>query len=69
MALCHGIFDLITKPEYLEPLREEIQRTLPDGWHKGTQAAFGDQVRLDSFMRESQRFAPPGDCKYRHGFD
>ncbi|CAG8150494.1 unnamed protein product [Penicillium olsonii] len=64
MALCHGIFDLITKPEYLEPLREEIQRTLPDGWHKGTQAAFGDQVRLDSFMRESQRFAPPGDLSF-----
>lgn len=65
MALCHATFDLISRPEYLEPLREEIHRTLPDGWHLGTQAAFTDQVRLDSFLRESQRFAPPGDCKYR----
>ncbi|KAJ5346025.1 hypothetical protein N7452_004029 [Penicillium brevicompactum] len=64
MALCHATFDLISRPEYLEPLREEIHRTLPDGWHLGTQAAFLDQVRLDSFLRESQRFAPPGDLSF-----
>ncbi|CAG8126631.1 unnamed protein product [Penicillium salamii] len=64
MALCHAMFDLITKPEYLKPLREEIQRTLQDGWRKGTQAAFADQARLDSFLRESQRFGPPGDLSF-----
>ncbi|CAG8940667.1 unnamed protein product [Penicillium salamii] len=64
MALCHAMFDLITKPEYLKPLQEEIQRTLPDGWRKGTQAAFADQARLDSFLRESQRFGPPGDLSF-----
>ena len=63
MALCHNIYDLIVMPEYLEPLREEMKRTLPDGWYKGTQAALVEQHRLDSFMRESQRFGPPGECE------
>ncbi|KAJ5981369.1 hypothetical protein N7522_013790 [Penicillium canescens] len=63
MALCHNIYDLIIMPEYLEPLREEMKRTLPDGWYKGTQAALVEQHRLDSFMRESQRFGPPGECE------
>jgi cytochrome P450 monooxygenase len=64
MALCHALYDLISMPEYIKPLREEVVRTLPDGWNKGTQAAFRNQVRLDSFFRESQRFGPPGERKY-----
>ena len=64
MALCHALYDLITMPEYLTPLQEEVTRTLPDGWYKGTQAAFTEQVRLDSFLRESQRFGPPGERKF-----
>lgn len=64
MALCHALYDLMSMPEYLEPLREEMARTLPDGWYKGSQAAFTEQVRLDSFLRESQRFGPPGECRY-----
>lgn len=64
MALCHCLFDLVTRPEYVEPLREEMCRTLPDGWYNATQAALKDQSRLDSFLRESQRFAPPGECEY-----
>jgi cytochrome P450 monooxygenase len=64
MALCHALYDLISMPEYLEPLREEVARTLPHGWYKGTQAALAEQVRLDSFFRESQRFGPPGECKH-----
>ncbi|CAG8046793.1 unnamed protein product [Penicillium nalgiovense] len=64
MALCHCLFDLVTRPEYIEPLREEMTRTLPDGWYKATQAALKDQARLDSFLRESQRFAPPGELSF-----
>ncbi|KAJ5775183.1 uncharacterized protein N7511_000194 [Penicillium nucicola] len=61
MALHHILHDLIAMPEYLEPLREEIKRTLPDGWYKGTKTALSEQHRLDSFMRESQRLNPPGE--------
>ncbi|KAL2699321.1 hypothetical protein AAEP93_009296 [Penicillium crustosum] len=64
MALCHCLFDLVTRPEYVEPLREEMCRTLPDGWYNATQAALKDQSRLDSFLRESQRFAPPGELNF-----
>ncbi|KAJ6131958.1 hypothetical protein N7471_007173 [Penicillium samsonianum] len=64
MALCHCLFDLVTRPEYIKPLREEMSRTLPDGWYKATQAALKGQSRLDSFLRESQRFAPPGELNF-----
>jgi cytochrome P450 monooxygenase len=63
MALYHTLHDLISMPEYLEPLHEEMKRTLSDGWYKGTKAALAEQHRLDSFMRESQRFDPPGECE------
>ncbi|KAJ5165495.1 Small-subunit processome Utp12 [Penicillium coprophilum] len=64
MALSHCLFDLVTRPEYIEPLREEVSRTLPDGWYKATQASLKEQSRLDSFLRESQRFAPPGELNF-----
>ncbi|CAI7651850.1 unnamed protein product [Penicillium glandicola] len=64
MALCHCLYDLVTRPEYIEPLREEMNRTLPDGWYHATQAALKEQSRLDSFLRESQRFAPPGELNF-----
>lgn len=58
MAITHAIYDLCTYPEYLEPLRNEIQQALSDdgGWGKYT----ANKLRkLDSFLKESQRFAPP----------
>ncbi|KAJ5573750.1 uncharacterized protein N7459_008177 [Penicillium hispanicum] len=62
MALCHALYDLIARPEYLAPLREEINRTLSSGWDHATKASLDAQRRLDSFLRESQRFGPPGEC-------
>ncbi|KAF4208470.1 hypothetical protein CNMCM8980_005774 [Aspergillus fumigatiaffinis] len=61
MLMTHAIYDLMIRPEYIEPLREEIRETLKDGWDKVTQASFACQRRLDSFMRESQRFNPTGE--------
>ncbi|KAJ5099680.1 hypothetical protein N7532_006681 [Penicillium argentinense] len=61
IALTHTLYDLIARPEYQAPLREEVRRTLQSGWEKATKASFDAQRRLDSFMRESQRFNPPGD--------
>lgn len=62
MALCHALYDLILRPEYLGPLREEISRTLSDGWENATKMSLDAQRRMDSFLRESQRFGPPGEC-------
>lgn len=63
MAMCHALYDLILMPEYLDPLREEISRTLSSGWDNASRASLESQRRLDSFLRESQRFGPPGECK------
>lgn len=63
MALCHALYDLIVRPEYLDPLREEINRTLKGGWDNATKSSFDAQRRMDSFLRESQRFGPPGECR------
>jgi hypothetical protein len=41
-------------PEYVAPLREEVESAVrEDGWSK---AAMGKCSKLDSFLRESQRF-------------
>lgn len=63
MLMTHAIYDLILRPEYIGPLRMEIRQTLKDGWDKVTPASFASQRRLDSFMRESQRFNPTGECE------
>lgn len=57
------LYDLMARPEYLEPLREEIKETLQSGWENATRTSRNTQWRMDSFMRESQRFNPPGDCE------
>ncbi|KAI0713160.1 cytochrome P450 [Cerioporus squamosus] len=50
----HVIFDLAARPEYLQPLRDEIQSIVNDeGW---TKAAMGKMWKLDSFLKESQRY-------------
>ncbi|KAF7716423.1 Cytochrome P450 monooxygenase [Penicillium ucsense] len=61
VALCHVLYDLIQHPEYIEPLREEMTRTLSKGWEHANKASFDAQKRLDSFLRESQRWGPPGE--------
>lgn len=58
MLMTHMVFDLVDRPQYLEPLREEIQETFKDGWMNATQASFIAQHRMDSFMKEVQRFNP-----------
>jgi len=63
MGITHAIFDLCAMPQYLAPLREEIQTTLAEegGW---TLAAVQKMKKLDSFLKESQRVNHPGLCMY-----
>ena len=52
--MSHVLYDLAAFPEYIEPLREEVETiTAVDGW---TKAAMGKMRKLDSFLKESQRF-------------
>ncbi|OJJ83192.1 cytochrome P450 [Aspergillus glaucus CBS 516.65] len=61
MLMTHMLYDLIEMPEYLEPLREEIQATLANGWTNATHSSFISQHHMDSFMKEVQRFNPTGE--------
>ena len=56
--LGHAIFDLISRPEYIEPLRQEIKESLPPDYPDITQGSLRELKRLDSFMKESQRVNP-----------
>ncbi|KAI1356558.1 putative cytochrome P450 [Xylaria sp. FL0043] len=51
------IFDLCARPEYIEPLRRELESVLlPDGTIDKN--GFNKLVKMDSIMKESQRFNP-----------
>lgn len=59
----HLIWQILIFPEYLPPLREEIDHCLAGygGW--GDEKALSHMNLLDSFIRETLRLNPPGVCK------
>lgn len=61
MNAVHVLYDLLAFPEYLEPIRQEIREVVRNEgpWMRWEKSAFSKLRRLDSFMRESQRFNPP----------
>ncbi|KAL3462588.1 cytochrome P450 [Aspergillus heterothallicus] len=61
MLITQAIYDLLIRQEYIAPLRYEIMDTLRGGWLNATQSCFKAQYRLDSFLRESQRFNPTSE--------
>ena len=58
IAVTHILYDLCAMPEYVEPLREEVAAALATSDGQPTKKAFLRMSKLDSFMRESQRFNP-----------
>ncbi|KAH6912146.1 cytochrome P450 [Coprinopsis sp. MPI-PUGE-AT-0042] len=57
-TLSNVLFDLAPRPEYIEPLREEVEDIVNEfGW---TKDAMGRMRKLDSFMRESSRYVGLG---------
>ncbi|KAL5531375.1 hypothetical protein ACEPAG_4252 [Sanghuangporus baumii] len=52
-SFTHALFHLVAEPEYIEPIREEVERVIKEnGWSK---VAMTKMWKLDSFMKESQR--------------
>ncbi|KIP02162.1 hypothetical protein PHLGIDRAFT_32288 [Phlebiopsis gigantea 11061_1 CR5-6] len=52
-SFTHALYHLAAAPEYLDPLRDEIEAVISeDGW---TKTAIGKMWKLDSCLRESQR--------------
>ena len=61
MNAVHCLYDLIARPEYIEPIQSEIRDVLIEdgGWSHWPKSSFTKLRKLDSFMRESQRMNPP----------
>ncbi|KAJ7778112.1 cytochrome P450 [Mycena metata] len=54
----HALYHIAEHGEYVESLRAEIEGVVKtEGW---TKIAMGKMVKLDSFLKESSRFAPGG---------
>ena len=60
-AITHAVHDLCEHNEYVKVLREEIEDVLRQdgGWQTETHKRLH---KLDSFLKESQRFSPPTLC-------
>ena len=56
-AVTHIVYSLCAMPEYVESLRQEITRVLEEEVGPSKKALL-KMSKLDSFMRESQRFNP-----------
>nr|Q9C449.1 RecName: Full=Cytochrome P450 monooxygenase paxP; AltName: Full=Paxilline synthesis protein P [Penicillium paxilli]AAK11528.1 PaxP [Penicillium paxilli] len=63
MSMTHILYDLLTMPDLIEPLRDEIRNEIKD-WNKATQADLSRLIIMDSFLKESQRLNPPGDLSF-----
>ncbi|KPM38711.1 hypothetical protein AK830_g7854 [Neonectria ditissima] len=67
MATTHAILDLAARREYIQPLRDEIDQVRAadgderddDGFVRLKKESINKLRKLDSFMKESQRFSPP----------
>ncbi|KAI1437059.1 cytochrome P450 [Xylaria sp. CBS 124048] len=65
LAIIHALYDLAARPEYIQPLREEIFEVT-----KGSNGILRKQhltqmKKLDSFMKESQRHNPPSVATFQ----
>ena len=65
MAVTHALFDLCAHPEYFGTLREEVDSfySTEQAWDKSD---LTKMPKLDSFLKESQRFNPPNICELMH---
>lgn len=52
------LYDLCARPEYITPLRQEIEEVILAHGSIMTKQALRKLVKMDSFMKESQRFNP-----------
>lgn len=57
-VLLNVLYDLAARPEYLEPLREEVQEVLADNGGQFTKIGMEQLRKMDSFMKETMRFNP-----------
>ncbi|KAF8321460.1 cytochrome P450 [Amanita rubescens] len=62
MSFTYILYDLATHPEYVQPMREEVEAALQeDGW---THASIGKLSKVDSFVKESLRSSVVNTCRF-----
>lgn len=63
LLVCNALIQLLMFPEYLQPLRDELEVALEqhDGW---TDKALSAMVLMDSFLRETMRMYPAGSREF-----
>lgn len=54
----NALFDLCAHPEYVQPLRDEINTVMDEEDGVMSKKALAKMVKLDSFIKESQRLNP-----------
>lgn len=52
-TIVHALFDLCAHPEYIQPIRDEVETEVAK--YDWTLSAIANMKKLDSFMKESQR--------------
>ena len=57
-ALVHTIFDLAARPEYQQPIRDELEAVLRESNGNLGKAELKRLNKMDSFFKESQRYNP-----------
>ncbi|KAE8420539.1 cytochrome P450 [Aspergillus pseudocaelatus] len=57
-VLVHCLMDLASRPEYVQPLREEVVAVLNRNGRQWTKEGLESMEKLDSFVKECQRFNP-----------
>ena len=61
-TVTHSLYNLATYPEYVQPLREEIEAVIQEqGWSK---ASITKMTKLDSFVKETMRLSPVSACTH-----
>ncbi|KAJ5351660.1 cytochrome P450 [Penicillium brevicompactum] len=63
MSMTHILYDLLVMPQWKKPLLDEILTQLPE-WGSISQANLNNLKIMDSFLKESQRFNPPGELSF-----
>lgn len=64
MTVTQVLYDLAAMPEYVQPLRDELNEALLQSGGKFDKSVLSKLHLLDSFMKESQRYNPPGFSKH-----
>ncbi|CAJ2505364.1 Uu.00g127580.m01.CDS01 [Anthostomella pinea] len=65
LAIIHTLYDLAARPEYVQPLREEILEVTRDSNGILQKQHLTQMKKLDSFMKETQRHSPPSVATFQ----